>query len=789
LALAAAVLASAAPISLVPETVPPLVADRQDCQIPDRAQRGGWGGGRIHASTANRLAQMDVDRLLEGYRHRPGRQAWDGEHIGKWLHAATLAWANSGQAELRAKLDYAVTELAKCQLADGYLGTYAPAERWTAWDVWAHKYNLIGLITYLRHTGNLAPLPTCRRMADLLCQTFGDAPGQRDILLSGRHLGMASTSVLEPMVWLYRLTGEPRYLEFCHYLIRSWEKPHGPKIISTLLAAKRVDLVGNGKAYEMLSCLNGALEYYRTVNDPRILEAALNAWRDIVTKRLYLTGTASYQEFFRADYDLPNVNKVGETCVTVTWLQFNAHLLRLTGEARFAEQMERTILNQLLGAQSPDGTAWGYYVEMEGVKPYSSVLDAHCCLSSGPRGVALIPTLAVTTDADGVVVNLYDAGTANLNLRDGRPVAVTTKTLYPGDGRIRLTVSPAAQTSFTVKLRVPMWCAAPQVRVNDRRVEAAVGADGYLALRREWRAEDCVELRLKLEPRVIAGDFKNEGKAAVLYGPLVLAADVSLLGNADRALDEIGLPGVDMPSLRVKPRAARGAWITWAGARLFSVTAVARDPMDRRRQPGSFRIGLIPFADAGARGSAYQVWLPYQAIRPSRNLLLDGIETRSRRPHVRVREAGQPLAIRYAGCVNDAFQSMALTFNNQRAAQDWYAVTVRSPIRIAEVVFYHGQTAFDGGWFDASAGKPRVQVKRQPEGDWETLSELKDYPATTATDPAGLKGGDRFVCELTEPATVFGVRIIGPPACGNNPRQAWSSCLELQAFGPRQLKF
>jgi len=69
------------------------------------------------------------------------------------------------------------------------------------------------------------------------------------------------------------------------------------------------------------------------------------------------------------------------------------------------------------------------------------------------------------------------------------------------------------------------------------------------------------------------------------------------------------------------------------------------------------------------------------------------------------------------------------------------------------------------------------------------LSELKDYPATTATDPAGLKGGDRFVCELTEPATVFGVRIIGPPACGNNPRQAWSSCLELQAFGPRQLKF
>lgn len=780
----------AAPMSLVPEKIPPIVADVQACQIPDRVQLAGWVGGRIQANDASRMAQMDVDRLLEGYRKRPGRQTWDGEHIGKWLHAATLSWANSGNPELYAKLDYAVTELAKCQLDDGYLGTYIEAERWTAWDVWAHKYNLLGLITYMRHTGNLAPLSTCRRMADLLCRTFGDAPGQQDILLSGRHLGMASTSVLEPMVWLYRLTGEPRYLDFCHHLVRSWEKPHGPRVVSTLLTAKRVDLVGNGKAYEMLSCLNGALEYHRTLNDPRILEAALNAWRDIVDKRIYLTGTASYQEFFRADYDLPNVNKVGETCVTVTWLQFNAHLLRLTGEARFAEQIERTVLNQLLGAQSPDGKAWGYYVEMQGKKPYSGVLDGHCCLSSGPRGVALIPTFAVSTDADGVVMNLYDAGTAKLNLRDGTPVMITADTLYPSDERIRMMVSPAEQKPFAVKLRIPTWCAEPVVRVNGKRVEAVAGADGYVALRREWRTGDRVELRLKLEPRVIVGDFKNEGKAAVLYGPLVLTADESSLGTADRALSLIGLPGVNVKQLGVKPRAATGAMKTWAGARVFTATAVERGPTGLLQRPGSFRIDLIPFADAGAQGSAYKVWLPYQEIRCSRNLLLDGVETRSRRPHVRVREyEGQPLAIRYAGCINDEFQTMALTFNNQRAAQDWYAVEVQSPIRVAEVVFYHGQTAFDGGWFDASAGKPQVQVKRRPDADWETLCELKDYPATTASDSAGLRGGDRFACELAEPVEVFGVRVIGKASSGNNPKQAWSSCLELQAFGPRRLKF
>ena len=115
------------------------------------------------------------------------------------------------------------------------MGTYVESQRWTEWDVWAHKYNLIGLVTYMRYTGNLAPLSACRRMADLLCNTFGDQPGKRDIIRAGQHKGMAPTSVLEPMVLLYRMTGEPRYLEFCKYILRAWEQPNGPKIISTLL--------------------------------------------------------------------------------------------------------------------------------------------------------------------------------------------------------------------------------------------------------------------------------------------------------------------------------------------------------------------------------------------------------------------------------------------------------------------------------------------------------------------------------------------------------------------------
>ena len=762
---------TSAAISLLPDKVTPVVPDRQDFQIPDRLHLTGWVGMRIAANEANRLVKLDPARLLEGYRKRPGRQSWDGEHVGKWLHAATLAWVYTGDAALRQKLDYVAAELCKCQLDDGYLGTYLDKTRWTEWDVWAHKYNLIGLITYMRYTGNLEPLPTCRRMGDLLCTTFGDEPGKRDIIKAGEHIGMAPTSVLEPMVLLYRLTGEPRYLDFCKYILRAWEQPNGPKIISTLLTAKRVDKVANGKAYEMLSCLNGALEYYRTVGDPQILTACLNAWADIVRNRLYITGAASYGELFHGDFDLPNVANVGETCVTVTWLQFNAQLLRLTGEARFAEQLEHVVLNQLLGAQHCDGSAWGYYVQMEGKKPYSSTLDGHCCLSSGPRGVALIPTFAVTTDADGVVVNLFDAGTAKLTLRDGTPVTLTTDTRYPGEERVLITVSPAEPKTFGVKVRVPEWCrkSSMEVRATGKQGLKRETA-GYWAVTREWKPGDRIELRFKLEPRVVVGDHRNQGKAAVLYGPLVLAADEALLGATNRSLHAVSIAGATVSALAVKPETAPDTFKSWPGAQVFKVNAIARRGTGGLKAGTPLQVRLIPFADAGGTGTPYKVWLPLGLASSNGNVLLDGQESRSRTGNV-------------GGSINDEdLQSFVVTFNNQKKAEDWFAVTLDQPETVSRVVFAHGQTFHDGGWFDTSGGKPRIQVKATKDASWETVGALTDYPTATATDAAGLKGGERFTCQLAKPEKAFALRVIGKPACGDNPQQAFSSCAELQAF-------
>ncbi len=259
----------------IPEPVPIVVeaglADAASVLSPSQIHIGGWLGARIDANARNRLLAVDTEPLLAGYRKRPGSHPWIGEHVGKWLHAATLAWAYTGDPHLKAKLDRVAADLIACQEPDGYLGTYVPEQRFglyqgADWDVWSHKYNLIGLLTYYHYTGNRPALDCCRKMADLLCATF---PARKSILAAGTHVGMAATSVLEPVVLLYRFTGDARYLEFARYIVKSWDEPGGPAIGASLRAGRGVNRTANGKAYEMLSNLVGLCELARATGETR----------------------------------------------------------------------------------------------------------------------------------------------------------------------------------------------------------------------------------------------------------------------------------------------------------------------------------------------------------------------------------------------------------------------------------------------------------------------------------------------------------------------------------------
>jgi uncharacterized protein len=257
----------------------------------------------------------------------------------------------------------------------------------------------------------------------------------------------------------------------------------------------------------------------------------------------------------------------------------------------------------------------------------------------------------------------------------------------------------------------------------------------------------------------------------VLYGPLVLAADAALLGTEGGSLSAVSAAGTNVDKLGVTPELAPEGVKSWPGARVFRVNGIARKPIGNLKASVPMQVRLIPFADAGGSGTAYKVWLPLGLASSSGNVLLDGNESRSRMGNV-------------GGSIMDGdLQSFVVTFNNKRATEDWFAVTPDEPATITRVVFAHGQTFHDGGWFDTSAGKPRVQVKTAVDDQWETVGELKDYPDTTASNPASLKGSECFTCRLENPMKVFAVRVIGKPASGDNPKAVFSSCAELQAFG------
>jgi DUF1680 family protein len=776
-----------AAITPAPYVVPAVVEDRQDMQIPDRVHLdvNSMLGARIQANTTARLLEtVDVDRLLEGYRKRPGCMTWDGEHIGKWIHAASLAWANSGDEKLRAKIASAVTELIKCQEADGYLGTYlsneqiAAAEnqqpksttpqpkfikRWTEWDVWSHKYNLLGLLTWVRLSGDPSAMDCCRKMGDLLCNTFGKEPGKLDFMKQGPFEGQVT--VLEPMIMLYRMTGEPRYRDFCQYLIDcNAKKPHA--LVQTLLEQKRVDKVYAVHAYTMLSFMDGLLEWYRITGDKKLLTAAVNAWEDITARRRYITGAISYRETFHDDFDLPNNNHVGETCATVTWMQFNAQLLRLTGEARYAQEIERTAYNQLASAQSPDGKAWTYYVGLVGTKPYSTNFTGFCCLSSGPRGPVLLPTCALTTDGEGVVVNLYDQANAQLSLRDGTGVAVNLTTRFPSEPNIAIDIKPEKPADFAVKLRIPTWCSNATLKLGGKTLPMTVGEDGYVAVRRTWQAGDRLNLVLPPNARVVAGEHNNLGRAAICYGPLVLATDTAL----DPAGERIQLNSTDIGALSLTPEPAKGIFHDWSDAQVFRITSMGNSAL------------LAPISTAGAdkKSTCYRVWLPFTS-QPGANLAVGGTESvsRTRTPpgaHVDQRAGGW-------GSIIDGGE--VLTYNNTKQDEDWYAVTLAKPATVGRVVFIHSWAFPSGGWFDTSAGKPQVQVQTEKDGPWTTVGELKSYPATTATDAKVLgphSSGTRYTCTLSKPVTALAVRVIGKPACGNDPKQSFSSCMGMEVY-------
>ncbi|MCI0525753.1 MAG: glycoside hydrolase family 127 protein, partial [Acidobacteria bacterium] len=284
-------------------------------------------------------------------------------------------------------------------------------------------------------------------------------------------------------------------------------------------------------------------------------------------------------------------DRVAETCVTVTWIQLTQQLLRLTGDARYADELEKTFYNHLAAAQHPDGAAWAYFTALDGRKTYKN--EQNCCSSSGPRGWAMLPSFAYMTSDDGVVINFFTPGEAKVKI-GADDVTIKQQTRYPANGRVAITVSVPKPMKFSLRVRVPSWSHVEGIKAQPNT---------YWLLRQTWSRTQTIKLNFEIPTRIISGEGANAGKIAIARGPIVLA------------VDELYNPGLDpITAVALTSRQPQlKTSVTYRdadGFPAYETNAVVTEDTEKYRAEEQVTLRLVPFASAGAYGNQFSVWLP-----------------------------------------------------------------------------------------------------------------------------------------------------------------------------------
>ncbi len=554
---------------------------------PNAVQIEGRLGKKMELCVDRRLLVQDIEAVVKPYRTKTeiGGGDWRCEYWGKWYTSLTLADAYHSTPATRAKCDEAVRALIATAAPDGYLGTRIPEHRMKGWDVWGCKYALLGLIGYYDRTHDASVLKAACRHTDVLISEFG--PGKISVADIGEWNGMPASSVLEPVVLLYERTGMSKYLEFAEYIVACWSKPStrlpaGMRLVEDALAGKVPSQMCAPKAYEMMSCFEGLCELYRVTGKREYLEASVKLSQSIMREEATLVGVGTHNEiwFGGASQQTGVVEKPMETCVTITWMKLCDQLLRLTGDARYADELEKNLYNGLLGAMMPDGGWWAYFDGLMGFRVPSYVQHADvqlsCCVVNGPRALMLTPFWAFMQNSDGPVVNLYAPGSSEIG-----KVKLTVTGDYPVDEHVGVIVTPGSPKEFTLSLRIPVWSEHTVVSVNGKPQTVTAG---YTKIRRTWKNGDKVEIVFDMQGKFV----EQNGYLALTRGPMVLSLDNRLTPETAQqtTLDT-------KKKLIPNPSAARriGAWM-------------------------AFDLGPLTFCDYASAGNGFsqknlfRTWLP-----------------------------------------------------------------------------------------------------------------------------------------------------------------------------------
>lgn len=508
-----------------------------------------------HLESVGALDALDLNRL-PGPLPIPPMHAngvtpvmwWDSD-VAKWIEAASYSLETHPDAALETLVDEVIGRVAGAQQADGYLNSYfsgrEPEHRFTNERDWHELYcagHLIeAAVAHHSATGKTTLLEVMTRYVALIARVYGTGPGQKPGYPGHEEIELA-------LVKLYHVTHDPEHLRLAGYFVD--QRGQRPAFFDEEALARGDDPASYaadtheyaqahrpvreqsevvGHAVRAMYLYAGMADLAAELGDAALQAACERLWTDLTTKRLYLTGglgPSKHNEGFTVGYDLPNDTAYAETCASVALVFWAQRMLALTGDGRYADEMERALYNNVLAGVSLDGQRYFYdnVLESPGDRHRWTWHPCPCCPPNLLRLLTSFGAYVYSATDTALWVNLYVAGTARVRLA-GQEVGLSVDTDYPWDGAVRVGLDLAASAEFTLRLRVPGWCTGASVRVNGEPLELAnVLRGGYAELTRTWQPGDEVVLafpmpavRVRARPDVKA----DAGLVALQRGPLV----------------------------------------------------------------------------------------------------------------------------------------------------------------------------------------------------------------------------------------------------------------------------
>ena len=513
---------------------------------------------------------LGVDRLLHNFRVNAGLPStaepfggWEapkselrGHFTGHYLSACALRYASAGDAEMKARGDEMVSELARCQAkldAGGYLSAF-PTELFDRLDqrkgVWAPFYTvhkiMAGLFDMYRHAGNKQALAVAGGMADWADQwTASKTESHMQEILKSEYGGMN-----EALYNLAAETGEEKWARAGDRFTK--------KAFFTPLAQRR-DELRNLHANTHIPQVIGAARRYEISSDPRFRDVADFFWSTVAGARTYATGGTSNAEAWLTDPGHLSLEWKASThhqecCCAYNMLKLTRHLYEWKGDPRYFDYYERNLFNHRLGGIQPETGHSIYFLSMApGAWKTLNTPDKTfwCCTGSALEDYSKLNDSIYYQDGEGIYVNLFIA--SELDARE-QGIRLRQDTRFPDEPRTALTVAATPSSAWTMRLRVPQWASHAAVKINGRQLEGMAGGGSYLSVERVWKKGDRVEMELPM--RLTAEAMPDDPSVqAFLYGPIVLAGDLGAQGLTeslirDRQGPETARAPMDVPTLK-----------------------------------------------------------------------------------------------------------------------------------------------------------------------------------------------------------------------------------------------